>query len=257
MNSNYGAFYGPGEETHYLEEFRILRRSDGVERWVRTEGRIQRDTAGRAIRGTGIIADITERERAIRQQALLVAELNHRVKNTLANVQAIASRTALSTRDPDAFVEKLSARLQALARTHRILTDANWDRVDLRQLLEEELSPYSASGAVTLGGPAVSVGAETAVSLSLLIHELTTNAAKHGCLAKAGGQLVVSWRFRPDTGKPCAFDLTWTETCPHRIAQPTSQGFGSRLMTHTLRSLGGGAVTYRDQGVECRLEVRV
>lgn len=256
VNAAYARLFARGSTDRYAEEFRILRRSDGAERWVRTEGMFRRDAEGRAVRGTGIIADITEREQAARQQALLLAELNHRVKNTLANVQAIASRTALTTRDPDVFVEKLSARLQALARTHVILTDHHWDRVELRELLEAELSPFSGSGAVMLEGPALSVGAETAVSLSLLFHELATNAAKHGCLASTKGHLKVTWTLRPDLDRPGAFDLVWHETCPQAIRQPTTQGFGSRLLTHSLRSLGGGAVSYEAFGVVCRLEVR-
>lgn len=378
--ASYADLYRPGARSRYLEEFRIRRAADGEERWVRTEGRVRRDGAGRALRGTGIIVDVTaqhrdraaiaasmerlrvavasvpfplmleaaggaiveasrawwdrsvrdpattpttrawaretlgdaaaddparapfgyrvpdgearlsvaggeriwefravpldalpdgralrlvaavdvtERELAAKRQGLLVGELNHRVKNTLATVQAIASRTALTTREPDAFIEKFSARLQALARTHVILTDHNWGRVDLRQLLDAELSPFSASGAVTVIGPDIDVAAETAVSLSLLLHELATNAAKHGCLVKAGGRLRVAWTVRRDAAGRGGFDLTWAETCPEPIEPTGRQGFGSRLIEHTLRSLGGGALEFGDYGLTLRLEVRV
>nr|WP_244635635.1 sensor histidine kinase [Chthonobacter albigriseus] len=212
---------------------------------------------GRPLRLVAAV-DVTERERDARRLGLLVDELNHRVKNTLAKVQAIASRTALTSRDPDEFVEKLGARLRALARTHDLLTERHWEGVPFRGLLDAELAPFTAGGAISLDGPSVDVRADIAVSLSLLLHELATNAVKHGCLAREGGKLEITWRYLDEADPAAGFAVDWRERCPGgKLVKPTTRGFGSRLIASTLASLGAGSVDYGEDGLACHMEVHL
>jgi NO-binding membrane sensor protein with MHYT domain/two-component sensor histidine kinase len=229
-------------------------------RWVQVRGRLFRGRGGRPLKLAGVILDVTDRHRAHddlaashRRQQLLMNELNHRVKNTLATIQAIASATARQSPDLPAFKERFEARLIALSRTHNLLNAQGWDGADLRQLLEQELSPYPADQ-VTLDGPPVALRPEDGLALGLVFHELVTNAAKYGALSRTGS-LDVGWTEGPD-GEVA---LTWTERGGPPVAGPPSrEGFGSRLIRMNIETAlkGTAEMDYAPEGLTARLRFR-
>jgi PAS domain S-box-containing protein len=198
--------------------------------------------------------DVTDRVHAERQQKLLLDELNHRVKNTLATVQAIASQTLRSNPDPAAFRAAFEARLQALSATHSLLTGSGWRSAALKDLLLNELRPYDPRR-YRLDGPPLPLVAGQALSLGLVFHELATNAAKYGALAGAAGEVAVCWRV---DGPPEArrLHLDWIERGGPPVAAPKRRGFGSRLIESSLRSLDGKATAdYAPEGLRCSLDL--
>lgn len=196
-------------------------------------------------------ADRTNEVRAAERQKLLVDELNHRVKNSLATVQSIAAQTLRSTPEPAAFRESFEARIMALSMVHNLLTGAGWAGADLRGVLEGELSPHGPER-VSLEGPKVELSAQEALSVAMLFHELATNAAKYGALATAEGRLTVRWTLE---GK--RLSLSWVERGGPATAAPTRRGFGSRLIERTAsHELGGRATAhYEPEGLRLDLDV--
>lgn len=197
--------------------------------------------------------DVTERYRAAEQQSLLLRELDHRVKNTLATVQSIAAQTFRSTPDPETFRQKFSERLGALARTHDMLTKGNWRGVSLRGLIESELAHVPAPERIHVLGSDVVLPPEMAVPIGLILHELTTNAIKYGALSANEGRLEIAWT-RSDTA-PEGFALTWTERDGPEMIAPTRTGFGSRLVAQLSKSLGEAETDYRPEGLRFRLKI--
>jgi two-component sensor histidine kinase len=196
-------------------------------------------------------SDVTDRVLAERQQKLLVDELNHRVKNTLATVQAIARQTARATPEPAAFRDAFEARLLALSKTHNLLTDAGWMSAALADVLRAELEPFG-EGRFRLDGRAVALSSAEAVALGLVFHELATNAAKYGAFSRPEGRLEVSWRV-----KDARLTLTWREFGGPTVVTPDRKGFGSRLIERSLEGqLGGGAhLDFAPAGLICRIEL--
>ncbi|MBO9560860.1 MAG: PAS domain-containing protein [Caulobacter sp.] len=190
--------------------------------------------------------DITDQVQAQDQQRLLLDELNHRVKNTLATVQAISQQTLRGAADPAAFAKAFEARLLALSQTHNALTDGVWSGAGLRHILDLELQPYGPER-VTLDGPDVHLPARMALSLGMVFHELATNAAKYGALSK-NGRLSVSWRQEEE-----GLAFTWRETGGPAVFAPTRRGFGSRLIERSVASELRGRIEldYRPEGLVC------
>ncbi len=199
--------------------------------------------------------DRTNEVRAAERQKLLVDELNHRVKNSLATVQSIAAQTLRSTPDPAAFREAFEARIMALSMVHNLLTGAGWEGADLRAVLTGELTPHGADRS-SLEGPAVQVSAQEALSLALVIHELATNAAKYGALSRAEGQVAVRWQVAPHP-KGRRLTLSWIERGGPPVTAPSRRGFGSRLIERTASHELGGQATSRfaPDGLELDLEL--
>lgn len=212
------------------------------------------DASGNVRGCVGVFDDITERKRAEQQQQLLISELNHRVKNTLAITQSIASLTWRATQDPLLFNEAFSARLRALAHAHSLLTACSWQGVLLRELVLTALEPFqSQEKAIDVDGPQVVIKPEVAVTLSLVLHELATNAAKHGALSTADGRLTIRWQFDP--GQP-DLEFYWREENGPAVSAPQRTGFGSKLIQSIAAQLGGTAhLTYNREGVEARLRL--
>ncbi len=179
--------------------------------------------------------EIEERKQAQNQQSFLIRELHHRVKNTLATVQAVVGATARSTSSIDDFYKAFVGRIVSLANTHSLLTEALWQTAPLRDILEKELKPYNdARGErITLRGPGVELPSEIAVPIGMAIHELTTNAAKYGALSVRNGKVSVTWDVHEgDDGK--RLTMTWHERGGPAVSQPERQGFGSRLLHRVL-----------------------
>ena len=196
-------------------------------------------------------SDITEQVRAQERQRLLVDELNHRVKNTLATVQAIAQQTLRGSATPEHFAEAFESRLMALSKTHNALTDSHWTGADLRQILWQELSPYGAER-VTMDGPDIQLSARLALALGMVFHELATNAAKYGALSD-GGRLSVAWSVDASDD----LSLEWRETGGPPTSPPTKKGFGSRLIERSVTGELQGRVEldYATSGLVCRFTV--
>ena len=201
-------------------------------------------------------SDVTERRLADARQRLLIDELNHRVKNTLATVQSIAMQTARNASSLDAFAEAFTARLIALSRTHDALTRGNWEGADLREILAQELAPYGAGRRIGLRGGPVRLPPRAALSLGMVFHELATNAAKHGALATPAGQIHVAWTTEPDLkAGGCRLRLEWVESGGPAGAPPGRRGFGSRLIEQSVAGeLDGEArLDFAPDGLRCSL----
>src|SRR5690606_31915250 len=205
----------------------------------------------------GMAVDITDRMRAEARQKLLLDELGHRVKNTLAIVQSIVGLTLRETPEPAAFAAAFSARLAALARAHSLLTGQLWQGASLHDLVAAALAPCGGGtrpGAIRVDGPPVVVGPDAAVTLSLVFHELAANAAKHGALTMAAGALAVAWtRTAAQPAQPPRIELVWSERGGPAVAPPKTQGFGARLIAASAEQLGGDAdLRYEAEGFEFR-----
>ena len=246
-----------GTGTVWTDEYRFLR-ADGSYADILDRGYVIRDEGGRAIRMIGAMLDITERKRAEEHQRLLTGELQHRVKNTLALVQAIASQTLRGASDVAEMREAFAARLISLGRAHDILTLASWTEAPIGEVVEGALCVHRQADAsrIRISGPNVLLSAKAALSLSLALHELATNAAKYGALSNDGGVVDLGWHVvhRGDVPRFC---LTWSEQGgPPILAQPARRGFGSRLIERSFAAEVGGEVrlTYAPTGLMCRLE---
>lgn len=182
-----------------------------------------------------ISREITGMKQAEERLRLMMDELNHRVKNTLATVQAVVALSARSAADVADYKARVVSRLSGLAKTSDLLTHSNWVGADLRAILCGELDIYDddAGTRVKLEGPSVMLPASMAVSLSMVIHELTTNAAKYGALSVPQGRVEVTWRARGDKGHQ-RLTLTWIERDGPRVTPPTRNGFGSKMIQEAL-----------------------
>jgi PAS domain S-box-containing protein len=173
--------------------------------------------------------DITERKRAEEQQSLMVNELNHRVKNTLAVVQSIAHQTLKG--EHAAAREALQGRLSALSAAHDVLTRESWASASIREIVANALAPFCDASRCKIDGPDLRMNPRTCVSLALAVHELATNAVKYGALANTEGMIVVRWSTESDR-----LSFEWREHDGPPVAPPSRRGFGSRMIE---RALGG------------------
>lgn len=191
-------------------------------------------------------------EAALERRDLLMREMDHRVKNTLATVQAIAFQTHRGTETPGAFVDALNGRLKALARAHELLVRGGWGRASLGDLAEEALSAFAPPGErLIIRGPEVRLAPELSVTMQMILHELSTNAARYGAWSGVNGRVDLSWST--DDG---VFRLSWRESGGPPVSEPTRRGFGSRLIQQGLAqdmSARGGLVFATD-GLRLELE---
>jgi PAS domain S-box-containing protein len=206
--------------------------------------------------GTSIITrDISQRRRAQERQDLLLAELSHRVKNTLATVLSIANQTLYRAESLDEFAQSFRGRIQALAAAHSLLTAVDWDVAELRALVEQALQPYASSDGsnVQISGDELLLRPSAALTFSMVLHELATNAAKHGALHTAGGLVSVDCRVRSNGDRELR--LHWAETGGPPVRPPVRRGFGLELIERSVaHELGGQAVLeYRVEGLSCEI----
>lgn len=229
-------------------------RKDGVEIPIETNlSRLPGSPSGQVC---SVVRDLRARREHMEHQSLLIRELNHRVKNTLASVQSIVGQTLRSAGDPRAFSEALTARIMALSQSHDVLTRNDWAGALIRDIVAEQLSPYEhgAEAPLRLSGPDVRLTPNRAVALGMVIGELCTNAAKFGALS-AGGTVEVVWKVAETPGAP-RLTLTWTERGGPAVKPPTRRGFGARMIERSLSSglHGSATLTYQPEGVVCVLE---
>jgi light-regulated signal transduction histidine kinase (bacteriophytochrome)/CheY-like chemotaxis protein len=201
-----------------------------------------------------ITAAANQRKQAAERDQLMMAELDHRVKNTIANIQALVGQTSRSASTLTGFVQGLEGRIQSMAKAHSLLSQSRWEGVSMEKLLEEELNPYaSGNSGVVLSGTDMLLTPKSALALSLAIHELATNAAKFGALSRPGGSIRVSWYPASDG----SIELSWNETGGPLVDTPTHRGFGSTLIERALAMETGGRVNvhYLRSGVVCEISL--
>jgi len=234
----------------------IAERPDGTRRWFASYPTPLRDSAGRLSGAINMLVDITERKEAERRQQLLLDELNHRVKNTLATVQSLIAQAARSTRNVDEFRKAIEGRVLALSHAHNQLSERRWADAELSRLMRSGLEPYLVKGNVLLSGEAIHVPPRAALMLSMAVHELATNAAKYGALSSSDGRIDVSWATKANGAAP-RLRLCWVEQNGPPVAKPTHKGFGTRLLEHGIEmELGGSTVIeFAPNGVRCEIDV--
>ena len=202
------------------------------------------------------IEDITERKQAIAHQQLLVGELNHRVKNTLATVQAIASQTLSNSTSMEEARNAFGSRLSGLATAHDLLTRGNWAGAELMDIVTDTVQPHSGGqNRFRIDGPYVQLDPGPALSLAMALHELCTNAAKYGALSTKDGRVDIVWQLT-GAGRDRRLSMRWSESDGPIVAPPTRKGFGSRLIERALAMELGGevAVAYGASGVVCTID---
>ncbi|MFZ5721195.1 MAG: sensor histidine kinase [Pseudomonadota bacterium] len=232
-------------------EFRIVR-PDGEIRWIEGAARFVLGEDGQPRRMVGTNIDITERKGAERRQQLLINELNHRVKNTLAIVQAIAWQSFRSGGMARQAREDFEGRLAALAAAHDVLTGQNWEAASMVRIVCGALAPHDpADGRITIAGPSIDLEPKTAVSMALAMHELATNAVKYGALSEPAGRVEIRWTLEEG-----ALRLTWRESGGPAVSAPAQRGFGARLLEQGLAEELRGTVRlqFRPEGLVCEME---
>lgn len=216
------------------------------------------DAEGRLIGGINMLVDITERKKAEDRQKVLIDELNHRVKNTLATIQSLASQTARHASDLTDFSERFETRLLSLSRAHDLLTKRHWEGAPLLALAEEVLSPITGSlegQRVALLGPQFDLDARTALNLTTVLNELATNAVKYGSLSAEAGTITLSWQVA--TTHIRVLTMEWRESGGPPVKAPSRRGVGTRLMQLCIeRDMGGDLeVVFDPAGLLCRMAI--
>jgi PAS domain S-box-containing protein len=235
--------------------FRFIR-LDGSEVWLEETSRGEFDRTGRLIGVKGLTRDMTQRKQSEQRQALLSAELDHRVKNVLARVAALVSHTRRRSGTPDEIGQTLNGRIQAIAAAHALLSQNRWEGVNLVDLMCQQLAPYTTEANTTISGPEIMLTSAQTQAVATVVHELVTNAAKHGALSSPGGRVLVSWdRTGDDAAATLA--ITWRSLDGPPITAPVRSGYGLRLIRDLIPHELGGTVdlTFPPEGACCKIEI--
>ncbi|WP_297799319.1 MHYT domain-containing protein [uncultured Brevundimonas sp.] len=216
------------------------------ERWIAVRGRMLHQRNGHHIKMAGILIDITDAhsvrtalEVSDARQKLLLNELNHRLKNNFASIQSIAALTARGSPDLPTFIETFQSRILALSNTQTLLTNTGWESADLAEIFQQELHPYTQQAVIE--GPSILLDPNRALSMGLIAHELTTNAAKHGALSRVSGTIRVRWTVPDRQGR---VRLEWIESGGPTVKPPSRRGFGSRLIKNSIEGPLAGTAEY-------------
>lgn len=238
-------------------EYRLTTPS-GEERWVQIRGQASYRADGSPLSMIGVSQDITDRKRAEEHRALLAGELSHRVKNSLAMIQAVISQTLRRASSLEEAGEALQARVFAMAAANDVLVQQSWEGASLRDLLRRTLAPFGADDGLQfqLAGPDVQLPPRIATSLALGMHEMATNAAKYGALSVEGGSVRIAWEVGIEAHRR-SLRLNWSETGGPPVSAPDRTGFGTMLIERVLtRETGGKAVIdYASAGVLLTVDV--
>src|SRR5712671_6334083 len=239
----------------YSVTFRFIR-PDGREVWLEETSKAEFDTAGRVVRLKGLTRDITRRKQAEERQDLLIAELDHRVKNVLARVAVVAMHTRQGSGTMDEFVRALGGRIQSMATAHSLLSQSRWHGVGLTDLIRHQLAPYTTDANTTICGPDVMLTSAETQAVAMVVHELVTNAAKHGALSRPDGRVSVSWDRAGADAAPI-LTVTWRELGGPLIAAPAQSGYGSSLIRDLIPHELGGTVelVFSSDGACCKIEI--
>lgn len=240
-----------GERIEHYETVRVARSGRRVH--VSLTVSPLRDKLGNIVGASKVARDVTQRKNTEHLQRLLFDELNHRVKNTLATVQAIASQSLVHAKSPKTFVSGFSGRIHALASAHTLLTKSSWQGAEISDLIRDQVTlGANDDPRITYSGPSFILDPQTAVKLALVLHELGTNARKHGALSIPEGTLSAKWELPLNGARE--FRLDWVETGGPKVPPPSERGFGTTLIEQSVRSCDGHiSVDYADQGMRCRI----
>lgn len=242
----------PAVRAPYDTHYRVVW-PDGSVHWVLARGKVWFESE-RPLRFTGTAVDMTEQKEAERHLRVLVDELSHRVKNTLAVIQSLAEQTFRAGSDVTGIRQALTGRLQALADAHTLLTLSNWESVDLEILAGRVAGPLATKddGRFTMLGPPASLTTKASLAFALVLHELCTNAAKYGAWSVAGGNVALAWHISGDN-----IVLDWTESVPTLVTPPARFGFGTRLIRQAVEYDLDGEVArdFRTEGLRCVVTV--
>ena len=244
------------DKPSYAVEFRVMR-PDGQEMWLEETATAEFDAAGKCVRIKGLTLDITERKRADEHQRLLVAELDHRVKNVLARVAVVAMCTRQGSSTMDEFVQALDQRIQSMAVAHALLSRVNWQGVRVTDIVRHQLAPYATKSNTTACGPDVALTAAATEALAMVLHELVTNASKYGALSVPEGRVSVSWECRNSGDAAAVLIIVWRETGGPPTSAPSQYGYGTSLICDLIPHELGGAVdlAFSSDGVSCTIEI--
>lgn len=232
----YAAAADPNQRALYDVEYRTIGATDGVVRWVAAKGRGVFDPTGDCLRVTGTAIDISERKHAEEARDLLMREVDHRARNSLAVIQSVVKLTRAE--DPEAFRQALQGRIEAMARAQGTLAENQWRAGLIGEIVRNELlSSVAGASRLRMAGGLISVPADKVQPLSMILHELATNATKYGALSVPDGVVDVSWSIASR-----GWTLNWQERGGPVVAPPERRGFGSRLMNSLARQLGGDIV---------------
>lgn len=235
---------------NYETEFRV-RRPSGDIRWCLARAAASFGPDETLTRISGVTVDITDQKQAQERQLLLTREVEHRARNLLAVVQSMLRLTKASTIED--YTSAVEGRIGALSRAHMLLSECRWEGAFLRRLVDEELDHYrdGRSNAISAEGPDILLESSRAQTIALALHELATNAAKHGALATPSGRLQLNWRREGDT-----LHLDWTEIGGPKVCAPKSLGYGVEVISASIQHLGGEVVfDWRPEGMHCKLSV--
>jgi PAS domain S-box-containing protein len=240
----------------YGLEYRIVRAAGEV-RWIESRSFISYDDRNRPQRVIGLNIDVTDRRHAEDHQRLLIAELDHRVKNVLATVAAVAASTLENSRSTQHFVAALDARIRALASTHELLSTRRWQGLQLGELIKLQLSPYAARDNARTNGPDVLLAAEAGQAVAMVLHELVTNAAKYGALSTNNGRVSVQWHWRLNGAERDRLIIDWQEAEGPIVRASGKSGYGTGVINDLVPYELGGKVDFKlsHTGVCCRLEI--
>jgi PAS domain S-box-containing protein len=243
-----------GRSSSFVIEKRYRRKDNSII-WVQNSVSLTHDDTGQPLHLVKLVQNITERKIAERRQRLLVDELNHRVKNTLATVQSFAVQTLRSAPTVADGRKAFEARLIALSKTHDVLTRQHWEGADVREVVEQAIAAHRAPGQARfrISGPGLMLQPKAALALSLALHELATNAVKYGALSTQAGSIDIEWQVTRD---PKRFRLRWSETGGPKVEPPERRGFGSRLVERGLSQdiAGDVRLDFTIDGVMCSVD---
>jgi PAS domain S-box-containing protein len=240
----------------YSAEYRIIR-PDGEMRWVETRCFVTYDGEGCPQRVVGVSIDISERKRTEERQGKLIAELDHRVKNVLATVQAVAAQTLQASSSMEHFVAALDGRIRSMGSTHELLSHRRWAGIPLAELVQRELAPYTTSSNTEIGGPDVMLSAEAGQTMGMVLHELVTNAAKYGALSDPAGRVAIRWRLPLNGSARDRLIFVWRETGGPLVVPPSKTGYGMDVVKSVIPYELGGTVDYvlAPEGARCHIEI--
>ena len=246
-----------GSEPSGKIDYRVLG-DDNIERCIETVWSVEYDADGKPQRAFATNLDITERKRAEEQAQLHMAEVNHRAKNLLAVVQAVAQQTAKHA-DPATFVERLSERISGLAASHDLLVKNQWQGVELADLVASQLAHFQdlIGTRVQLDGLSARLTPSAAQGIGMALHELATNAGKYGALSNGVGQVQISWHIALAI-KPLLM-ISWLETGGPNVGPPKRRGFGQMVIGRMVEAAvdGTAAIDYRDSGISWTLSAPI
>ena len=238
-------------------EYRVVG-DDGKERWIESEWHMEVGPDAAAARTFVANLDITERKQSEEQKKLLMAEINHRSKNLLSVVQAIVTQSARRA-NPETFASNLSDRLQGLSASQDLLIKCDWHGIEMSELIKAQLYHFKdlIGTRILFGGPSVRLTAAGAQAMGMALHELATNAAKHGSLSTSDGTVRILWEITSDEAP--LFSVQWIEEGGAPVAAPTRKGFGHLVTGAIAESALGGkvAMDFPDTGLTWRLSVPV